>query len=214
MKFKIGDFFEVEGGELKEFFQDWKSAKNFTILSLIFIFLFFTVIKYVLNEVQIFHIYLISGIALVTIGFWLNGRRPPLNRPNKIGILIWIDSESDKDSIQIKKDFTKTFIDLLKTSKHQSMYHVVFLDRFHGKNAKNIADLDRLVSIGRFHFGLLGEIKRRHHQSQIHQFLDMQAIVKHASVDQTLSDDLRTELGTAFPQIGRASCRERVCQYV
>lgn len=156
--------------------------------------------KYFLGGIQLIHTIIIGSAALVAILIWLNGRRLPSNRRNRLGILIWVDSEGDKDSLQIKKDFTNAFCELLKSSKHHHLYNVVFLERFHGKGIHNLVDLDRLATIGRFHFGLLGEVKRRLHQGQLHLFLDMQALVKHAQVEKTLSDDLSLELGTAFPR--------------
>lgn len=161
------------------------------------------------------YLIIIAGIEVIWTFAWLIIRTTyPKNKKNKIGIVISINSEDDKQKIRIKNDFLRRlkkqasqndidaiinfiYIGSTKTQRVNSiLYNYVQNGRYRSSNPESIKSIkafDKLKNKIKGHFYIWGDIKQRM-DGENKYFLELEGLVLHSP----LNDPIKTKLSSEF----------------
>src|SRR5438128_2923661 len=90
------------------------------------------------------------AMEILWVGFWLYKRQAlPRVKKGKIGIIIALSTENNKDKIRLKRDFVKALNQLLTESRLDTLIDIVLLKNYQAERL--VPNLQRYqVQLGRF----------------------------------------------------------------
>ncbi len=133
--------------------------------------------------------------ALCVIGFWLNHKRLPKNRKNKVGIVVCIYCYDEDEKKKLKQDFIDTLKQNLFKSLHGDTFHLIRIpDRFN-LHLDNVESATKLMEKTKAHIIIYGRVRKSELNGKEHHFLDLDGVVSHrpipAKVNKTFSREFR-----------------------
>jgi tetratricopeptide (TPR) repeat protein len=150
--------------------------------------------------------FLYSSLLLLWIGYWaLNKFRLPINKKYKVGIVIAIYSENEKERQKLKADFISKLKKDLQQEGILNFSNVIFLKN-HFSNQIKEADNPRqkLESINKkikAHFYVWGDVKKRPDGDDGEKyFINFQGYVVHKPISQNLSQIISIDFSKVLPQ--------------
>ena len=164
-------------------------------------------------------LYRLLGYLSVHVGwfvFWLYKKNIlPKNSKNKIGLVICINAENDKQKIRIKNDFAGRLDKLILGNNLGKIVNIILLNSYQAERVSKVLDqyvknkygkeeLKNWNSIQksmRSHFFIYGNIKERQDVENKY-FIDLEALVVHAPVNVPIKKQIKKEfLSVWYKQI-------------
>jgi len=175
-------------------------------------------------------LYIYCGLCIICVIVWIIIHSHfPSNLNNKIGIIICVDAESEKQKIRLKKDFVNNLKTLLKTNGLFDLFHTVVLKDYQAERAIKIIDeynnkkseiiRKNQINISnikkppkeirkwkkfdkkvRGHFYIWGNIKERYDIDKKY-FIETNALVKHVPISFSKSDEIRDSLNNIYGRL-------------
>ena len=150
--------------------------------------------------------FLYSSSLLVWVGYWaLNKFRLPRNKKDKVGIVIAIYSENEKERQKLKADFISKLKKNLQQEGILNFSNVIFLKN-HFSNQIKEADNPRskLESINKkikSHFYVWGDVKKRSDGDDGEKyFINFQGYVIHKPISHSLSQTISIDFSKVLPR--------------
>lgn len=150
--------------------------------------------------------FLYSSSLLVWVGYWaLNKFRLPRNKKDKVGIVIAIYSENEKERQKLKADFISKLKKNLQQEGILNFSNVIFLKN-HFSNQIKEADNPRskLESINKkikAHFYVWGDVKKRSDGDDGEKyFINFQGYVIHKPISHSLSQTISIDFSKVLPR--------------
>jgi hypothetical protein len=149
----------------------------------------------------------------------------PKNEKNKIGIIVSITTENDKQKIRIKNDFIKGMIDIAKKNNYGDMLKVICIEDIKAKKANEIIDryilsyqnaiksnsvakyysskpnllFDKFLKKTKGHLYIYGAIKERQDEGNKY-YLSIDAYIRHRPIDINISNHISKDFQVIFPK--------------
>jgi tetratricopeptide (TPR) repeat protein len=143
----------------------------------------------------------IAAITLTLISiFWWFSTRPPKTPKDKIGFLVSITCGSDAESEKLKEDFLIPLKRLIKSGGVGSYFHFMVLPRH---ISIGVVDQDEAQSArirSRAHFMLYGQVRVRPIDGKEHHVIDLEGIVSHTDIPDSIRRQLSTEFAELLPR--------------
>ena len=167
-----------------------------------------------------------TGIIIIWFIIWLILKNYyPKNKKNKIGIIVSITTENDKQKIRIKNDFIKGMLDIAKRNNLNNIINFINLEDFKAtkaneilnnyastyseclksnnlsklNNLKEIKILNKFVNKTKGQIYIYGSIKERQDQENKY-FININAHVRHKPIDIKLSNEMSKEFQAILPK--------------
>lgn len=148
--------------------------------------------------------------------FWFYKKKVlPKNSKSKIGLVICINAENDKQKIRIKNDFAGRLDKLILGNNLGKIVNIIFLNSYQAERVSKILDQYVKNKHGkeelknwnstqksmRSHFFIYGNIKERQDMENKY-FIDLEALVVHAPVNVSVKKQIKKEfLSVWYKQI-------------
>lgn len=138
-------------------------------------------------------------ILFIVIAIWFYTNIPPRAANGKIGFAIGIKTDNPEQHHKIKRDFIDTLRKLLYESKYRYSFEFIELpDRIIEKinpdtAVKTLHDL-------RCSFMIYGKARTTTLKGQVQHVLDMEGVVAHKPIPQTISKTFSMEFASLFPK--------------
>jgi len=161
-----------------------------------------------------FLVYLLVFIEWFIYWFY-NKKVLPKNSKSKIGLVICINAENNKQKIRIKNDFAGRLGKLILENNLGKIINIILLDSFQAERVSKVLDQyvknkqgkkefknwNNIQKSMRSHFFVYGNIKERQDMGNKY-FLDLEALVTHASVSVLTEKQIKKEfLSVWYKQI-------------
>jgi hypothetical protein len=147
-----------------------------------------------------------SLLLLSWIGFWIfNKFHLPRNRKNKVGIVIAIFSENEKERQKLKADFISKLKKDLQQEGILNFSEVVFLKNHFSNQIKEASDsrakLEIINKKIKAHFYVWGDVKKRPDGDEGEKyFINFQGYVVHKPIPQNLSQVISIDFSKVLPK--------------
>lgn len=143
----------------------------------------------------------VSFIApVILLGVWFSEHHLPKVPRNKVGLLVAITADEDKEAKQIQTDFVKELVRQLKNGAHSSTFRIIEVPRFMTESIMESQDASRkLLERTQCHFLLKGHSRLRKWQGADFHLLKLEAMVVHAPVAIEVSKAFSTDMGKWIP---------------
>ena len=148
--------------------------------------------------------------------FWFYKKKVlPKNSKSKIGLVIGINAENDKQKIRIKNDFTGRLDKLILENNLGKIVNIILLNSYQAERVSKVLDQyvknkhgkeelknwNSIQKTMRSHFFIYGNIKERQDMENKY-FLDLEALVAHAPVSVLTEKQIKKEfLSVWYKQI-------------
>lgn len=138
----------------------------------------------------------LSGIIILC---WVSSRSYyPTNKKNKVGILIAIHTENERDEIQIKNDFIKDTKNLISSRSLDSIFNTIVLNNYKSERVQTSQQAIQISDKTKSHFIIWGIFKKRQHRGHSTCVFNLQALVRHAPIKDLAT---RTKFAREFNEI-------------
>lgn len=188
--------------KIRNTFPYWPSLIYGTLLIIIFIaFIDDFITKYI--HAQEIRVLIYTTLVLGWYLFWqISRKKIKKNKKDKIGIIISIKTENDKQKVRLKEDFVKRLREFIDTHNLHSFINIVELNQF---QTEKVSDLlyeyartkkftekrwQNLLKKTKGHFFLYGNIKERRDPDKTYIF-DLDAIVIHTELQNNKSNPIQ-----------------------
>lgn len=138
------------------------------------------------------------GVILL---FWTCSRVCyPKNKKDKIGILIGIYTENQRDEIQIKNDFIREMKTLITSRSLGRLFNIIVLNNYQSQKVDTPEQALEISNKTKTHFVISGDFKKRQLAGQSMCVLNLRSLVRHAPItDLAVRTQFRGEFGRIFP---------------
>ncbi|HXV12327.1 MAG TPA: hypothetical protein VD839_16130, partial [Burkholderiales bacterium] len=120
-----------------------------------------------------------SVSALIVELIWRFGRALPRTKRGKVGFVISMTSDDEKEAAKIRADFVVTLRRLLKAGRTGSTFQVMEVPEHHACKVVDMEDAQRLRLRTRAHFLLYGRVRIRNIHGKPHHFIELDGGVSH-----------------------------------
>lgn len=124
----------------------------------------------------------------------------PRNEKNKIGILVAIKTENEKEKRRLQNDLISDLRKYLDVSYIPPIFNVVELPEYHSKRVKDHHRSVKYLKRTRCHFIVYGKIFERKIDNKLHYILKLEGAVLHRKTSQTISNTLAKEFTELLPR--------------
>ena len=145
-------------------------------------------------------IYVLIFFDLFVVLAWWITRKPAKTPKNKVGFLVSIACENDAESKKLREDFLIPLRQLMKAGKAGTVFHFIELPQYLARGIIEKNDADALRKRCRSHFMLYGRVRLREIEGQDHHFIELDGIVAHNPIPQTVSQLLANEFTELLPK--------------
>lgn len=136
----------------------------------------------------------------VIIFVWYVTKRPPKTPKDKIGFLISIACENDKESQQVREDFIIPLRQLVKSGEAGKAFHFIEIPEHIAKDIVDIDDATDLRIKCRAHFVLYGRVRLRKIGNEDHHVIDLNGIVAHRPISKGVTELFSREFSELLPR--------------
>jgi hypothetical protein len=139
--------------------------------------------------------------GLGALAVWIYLHYIPKTEHGKIGVLVAILSEDEKESRQIEADFVSTFRNMLQRDAAESGFQLIVVPKFAciGLN-EDVEQPVRLLKQKRGHFMLYGKARKRIVNNKDMHFLDLSCVVRHTPLPKETQQHFANDIGLALPR--------------
>lgn len=140
------------------------------------------------------------------ISFWLfNKFYLPKNKKNKVGIVIAIFSENEKERQKLKADFISKLKSEFQQEGNLNFSDIIFLKNHFSKQIKESSnsqkELEKINKKIKAHFYVWGDVKKRPDGDEGEKyFLNFQGLVTHIPISQNLSQEISKDFSKVLPR--------------
>jgi hypothetical protein len=150
------------------------------------------------NPVALFVVMVVS-IVLVEAA-WQLARSLPVTKRGKLGFVISMTSDDEKEAAKIRADFVITLRRLLKEGSSGSTFQVIEVPQHHAEHVLDVEDAQRLRLRTRAHFLLYGRVRVRNVHGRPHRFFELDGAVSHQPIPLEVSRALAREFSELLPR--------------
>ena len=150
--------------------------------------------------------FLYPMLLILWIGYWaFNKFHLPRNKKNKVGIVIAIYSENEKERQKLKADFISKLKKDLQQEEILNFSNVIFLKNHFSNQVKEANNpRSKLESINKkikAHFYVWGDVKKRPDGDEGEKyFINFQGYVVHKPIPQSLSQTISIDFSKVLPR--------------
>lgn len=138
--------------------------------------------------------------AAFVYGIWWYTRRLPRTKVDKVGFVVSISSDDEKEAKKIRTDFVQTIRRLIKRGEVGASFQFIEVPSFISENVVDIDDAQRLRSVTNSHFVLYGRVRVRAISKIEHYFIELDGIVAHKVVSDVFRKSLSKEFSELLPR--------------
>lgn len=125
----------------------------------------------------------------------------PKNKKNRIGILIGIYTENQRDEIRIKNDFIRGMKNLISSRSLGHIFNIVVPNNYQSHKIETGEQALDISNKTRSHFVVCGEFKKRQFAGRSMCVLNLRLLVRHTPIkDLAVRTQFRQEFGRIFPK--------------
>jgi len=169
-------------------------------------------------------IYLLIIMAWFVVWYMIKEYYPK-NKQNKIGIIVIITTENDKQKTRIKNDFIKGMIEIAKRNNYSDLLNIVCIEDYKAikaneifnnhvssyrsavvsdsvaryQSTKTYALFNKFLKITKGHLYIFGAIKERQDEGNKY-YLSVDAYIKHRAIDINISNEISKDFQDIFPK--------------
>lgn len=199
--------FKLDMGNVESYLRMVKNQFHSTWALLLLILLLLLIFKsldslfLVLNNGR-FLIY--GSVIIIGLAYWSTFRyRLPRNKKGKVGVVIALYCESEKEKSEIKADFFSKIYKKMREENLLGDFHLIFLKNHLSEQLKNsekpaelIVKFNKKINA---HYFVWGEVKKRE-DGEIKYFFELNGYVVHKPIPQNLSRDLSIDFSKVLPK--------------
>ncbi len=144
-------------------------------------------------------------LIFLWIGYWtFNKFRLPRNKKEKVGIVIAIYSENERERQKLKADFITKLKEDLRQEGILDFTEVIFLKNHFSYEIKESSDprlkLEKINKKIKAHFYVWGDVKKRSDGEDAEKyFINFQGYVVHKPISQNLSKEISVDFSKVLP---------------
>lgn len=139
-------------------------------------------------------------IELLIFVIWYLSRRPPKTKKDKVGFLISIACDNDKESKKLRDDFIIPLRQQLKTGQTGSGFHFMTLKQHHAKRVIEEDEAEKIRQYTKPHFMLYGRVRLRTIDNKEQHIIDLNGLVTHRPVSSMISQVIAKEFAELLPR--------------
>ncbi len=149
----------------------------------------------------------IGGAALGTVvvwgavsGLWYWTRQPETTPEGKIGFVISISCSDDGESKKLQEDFVRPLRDLLKSGRTGYVFHAIEIPQHIASRIQDVEAAQTLRIKCKAHFVIYGRVRLREISGKEVHILDLEGIVAHQPVPESVGNLLAREFSELMPR--------------
>jgi len=199
----VGEYDSVEE-LLAKIISEIKEMRTVTSLLLIIV---VTCLIYVtsIRNIPFADISLLQWIVLLVLivgifCFWLYKRRIPRTRNGRIGLIVSIITEDDRDLIKLKQDLIENLKKLLEGRTLRYEFQIICYPDYYSKMVVDFPSALRFVRKSRARFLTFGRGRLRKHNGADVYVLELEGVVIHKVVPEQIQGQLASEFTELFPR--------------
>lgn len=131
---------------------------------------------------------------------WYASRSLPKTLKNKVGFVISILCDDESEAKQVRADFVLTLQRLIKAGKTGDTFQFIEVPSFHSERIIDADDAQRLRLQTKAHFLLYGRVRVREINKTVHHFIELDGIVAHQPIPDSISKQLADEFSELLPR--------------
>jgi len=136
----------------------------------------------------------------ILIGWLYSRNYYPKTSKSKVGILIAIHTENERDETQIKNDFIYQMKRIVLSHFSNRIFQLLALNNYLSGKIENQKDARRISQKSRAYFCIWGIFKKRQHHGQITCVLGLQSLVRHKPIKNIkVKNQFSKEFNQIFP---------------
>jgi tetratricopeptide (TPR) repeat protein len=145
--------------------------------------------------------FLVIGVSIATIFIlWMYSRALPKTRKNKVGFVVSFACDNDEEAKKIKEDLILSLRRLIKAGKTGSTFQFIEIPRYIAENIIDPDDALKLRIKTKAHFLLYGRVRVREINKKEHHFIEIDGLVGHKPIPDTVSQQLAKEFSELLPR--------------
>lgn len=141
---------------------------------------------------------LIVGVSILFLFGWFASSRPRKTLAGKIGIVIAIACETEKEEVRLRADFVDALREKIVHS-NRKQFDVYELSQYHARKCQSVENAIRYLKDTHAHLIIFGRCRLRNHRGKSTYMVDFQEAIRHAEVPSEVSQQLKQDMQLAFP---------------
>lgn len=141
-------------------------------------------------------IFLILSI-LASVLVWLYTRRLPRTKKNKVGFVVSLYCEDDKELKKVKEDFIKSLRKLIIEGKTGHTFQFIEVPPYIACKVVDVDEAQKLRIKTKSHFLIYGEVKIRNIDGKDQHYMELNGLVAH----RIIKDDEKAKLSIEFREL-------------
>jgi len=146
----------------------------------------------------------VAAAGIISLAWWWSGL-PPKTRPDRVGFLVAITSDDDKESKRLQADFTLPLRQLIRSGRSGQVFDFIELPLHLARKIADTDDAERIRVQCRAHFMIFGRVRRRTIDGHENHVVDLDGIVAHKAVPDLVKQRLAGEFSELLPRRVRIS---------
>lgn len=188
--------------DIKSFIKEqWYSPLTITILLI----LAAVWVIYSSKDIKVDNILSLKTIAITIIALslfvlWYYTTKVPKAPKNKVGFVLAIVFETEKQSAQLVNDFIFKLRELIYKSTLKTRYSFILLPQYYAQKIITEAEAYHYLNISKSQFMIYGKSRIRKIQGVEQHVLNMEGIVRHKPIPQDIGRHFSLEFSELFPR--------------
>ena len=147
-----------------------------------------------------FSIAIIVASWIIVCIIWVWSRQPSKTPKSKVGFLVCIYSSDGEEGDRLREDFIIPLRQLVKSGKAGKAFHFMEAPQYIARDVLEPDDAQALRVRTRAHFILYGRVRLRALEGKDHHVLDLNGIVAHNPIPESVSSKLAKEFSELLPR--------------